>query len=879
MPTAAALAIHAAGGRVEPTRVAARVSASAAAPLTAQLPFAPGLQRLGNLEISVRVDPDGDVATVAARVQNRSDRALHLASTLFGFRWSGHGATSFRYLRHGWQSWSASCVRDLDAAGEPEFPSGPWLRGMHHAVGESPADRRGWHESDLVTAIGASPAGPACLVGVLECGRSFGVVYARREGDAVEIEVEHCIDAELAPGEARELEPVRVALGLDAGGLLEAFAADLARAANARAARPFVSGWCSWYHCFADVDEAAVLRNLETLASAPDELRVDVVQIDDGYQHAVGDWLRSNAKFPRGIAPLAMEIRAAGFTPGIWTAPFCAVPESDLAAAHDDWLLRDQGQPFCGLVHPQWSAKAKVHVLDTARAAVRAHLEGLFRELVDMGFDYLKLDFLYTAAMRSESADPSLGRAERLRCGLDAVRAGAGGDAFLLGCGCPLGAAVGVVDGMRIGPDVAPSWLPEPGHAIPGIEATVPATRNAVRNVLARAWMHRRLWLNDPDCLMARRRDTGLDAAEVRTLAATIAATGGMLVFSDDLPALTSDERALIAETAAVAKAVDAAGIPGRARVLDLLAPAAVTRVAAVDAEGGVVALVNASDEPAAAGVDLAELGVDPVALAPQALLGSPPARDDGERRIAVDLAAHASAVFRVRRRCQLVVFCDFDGTFAVQDVGSTLARRHAPDLRPALWERWARGEITAWQYNLEIFPTLDLPRAGVDAFLRTVELDPGARELVAWCERHSVPFRVLSDGFDYNLNQLQIMNDVRFAYEANRLHIDSGRWHIEAGREDPGCICGTGVCKRRCIEDFRRDHPDVTAVHIGNGRVSDTCGALAADVAFAKDSLADELVRRGEPFEAFTTLRDVIPALERLLRAAGAGRRHGLMR
>ena len=227
-----------------------------------------------------------------------------------------------------------------------------------------------------------------------------------------------------------------------------------------------------------------------------------------------------------------------------------------------------------------------------------------------------------------------------------------------------------------------------------------------------------------------------------------------------------------------------------------------------------------------------------------------------------------------MRRRSPLAVFCDFDGTFAVQDVGSTLVRRHAPDLRADLWKRYARGEITAWDYNLEVFPTLDLPRSEVDAFLRSVELDPGARDLVAWCERQSVPFRVLSDGFDYNLNRLQVIHGVRFAYEANRLHIEAGRWRIEAGCEDPSCFCGTGVCKRRCIERFRRDHPNVTVVHIGNGRVSDTCGALAADVTFAKDSLAEELGERGVAFERFTTLHDVLPTLQRLLReseAAGA--------
>jgi len=873
MPGPVVLASQVLCGRVEPTRVGARFFAGEdGAPLghtpppVATAPFALREQPLGALALELRAEASGDAATVEARVCNRSDREVRVASVLCGFRWSGHGATSLRFLRHGWQSWSFTGVRDLDATGEPEFPSGPWLRGMHHALGAVPPDRRGWHESDLVTAIGASPAGPACVVGVLEQGRSFGVVFVRRAGEAVEIEVEHCLDATLAPGEARVLEAVHIALGPDAGRLLEAFADAHARCADARAAYPFVTGWCSWYHYFADVDEAAVLRNLEALAKSRDELPVDVVQIDDGYQRAVGDWLQTNAKFPRGLAPLAAEIRAAGFTPGLWTAPFCAVPGSDFVAEHPAWLLRAGGQPFRGLLHPQWSADGSVYVLDTARAEVTAHLTALFRELVAMGFHYLKLDFLFAAAMAAQSGDPRVGRAERLRRGLEAVRSGAGGDAFLLGCGCPLGAAVGVVDGMRVGPDVAPAWLPDRAHAIPGLEATMPATANAVRNVLARAWMHRRLWLNDPDCLMARSRDTALSPAEVRTLAAAIASTGGTVVFSDDVPALASGDRALLRETAATAREVDGLGIPSRARVLDLLAPGAGVRTTALAAEGGVVAVVNGSEEPDARGFDLAELGIDPLPPTPEPLLGSRSPRGEVRRRIDLALDSRESAVYRVRRRCPLAVFCDFDGTFAVQDVGSTLARRHAPNLRPALMQRAIRGDITAWEYNLEIFPTLDLSRSEVDAFLRTVELDPGARELVAWCERSRVPFQILSDGFDYNLNRLQILHEISFRYAANQLHIDAGRWRIEPGCENPGCLCGTGVCKRRCIRAFRGRHPEAKIVHIGDGRVSDTCGALAADVVFAKRSLAEELAQRGIPFQPFTTLRDVLPALERLL-------------
>jgi len=220
-----------------------------------------------------------------------------------------------------------------------------------------------------------------------------------------------------------------------------------------------------------------------------------------------------------------------------------------------------------------------------------------------------------------------------------------------------------------------------------------------------------------------------------------------------------------------------------------------------------------------------------------------------------------------------LAVFCDFDGTFAVQDIGSTLVRRHAAELRPVLWDRYRRGEISAWEYNVAIFSSLRVTQEELDAFLRTIELDPGARDLVSWCDRNDVLFCVLSDGFDHNLDRLQAIHDLHFAYEANHLEIDAGRWRIEPGRADPSCFCGTGICKRACIEAFRSESPGATVVHIGNGRVSDTCGAIAADLTFAKDTLAEELEARGVPFEKFETLHDVLPVLRRLCEASAAQR------
>jgi 2-hydroxy-3-keto-5-methylthiopentenyl-1-phosphate phosphatase len=209
-----------------------------------------------------------------------------------------------------------------------------------------------------------------------------------------------------------------------------------------------------------------------------------------------------------------------------------------------------------------------------------------------------------------------------------------------------------------------------------------------------------------------------------------------------------------------------------------------------------------------------------------------------------------------------LAVFCDFDGTFSVQDVGSTLAQQHLPERRARLWERFSQGEFTAWSYVLALFRNFELPEKQLCAFLETIDLDPGARALLDWCREHDVPFRILSDGFDWNLDRLQRIHDVEFAYSANHLQYDGDRWCLSPGAPNETCGCGTGSCKRSLIAAYRVDHPGAYCVHIGNGRVSDLCGALEADLAFAKDTLAPALDERGADYVRFDTLHDVLAVL-----------------
>ncbi|MGI9431829.1 MAG: alpha-galactosidase [Myxococcota bacterium] len=874
MPSRSAVARHEAAGRLEAVRLGARWALDAhpergedgrpGGLAFGEGPLVAGTQRIGPVELQVAIDAEGDAASFDVSVTNFADVPLHLESIVLGFRWTGIPTGALRFLRHGWQSWSFTGSRDLDTQGEPVFPSGPWLRGLHHGIGAPAPDRAGWHESDLLSVAGLSEGGAACAVGVLERGAATGLVYLLREAESVRIEAEVCFEVPLEPGETRAAERVRVSLGSDAGRLLEELSEVHGRLAEARIASPFQAGWCTWYHFFHDVTEDDLLRNLDALSAARGELPIDVVQLDDGYQREIGDWLETNPKFPRGLAPVAGAIRDAGFRPGLWTAPFCVVPESRVFAEHPEWLLRHERGFHRGLIHPEWTPSLWVHVLDTSRDDVCAHLARTFAALVGLGFTYQKLDFLYAAGMQAEAADRALTRAARLRRGFDAIRTGAGDETFLLGCGCPLGPAVGVFDGMRIGPDVAPHWGWKTDGAVPGIEETRPNTRGAVRNTITRAFMHRRLWLNDPDCVMARTSDTELSEDEVDTLAVAVAATGGMTIFSDDVPVLSAADRARVGGALSLAREVDAAGTRGTARAWGLLRSEIPEGVSAWTPEGAVVALVNGSEGAREVRFPLAEVRSNVTGPGAEPSLGLVRPKLEGETAVAA-LAPHQTALARLRGELWLGVFCDFDGTFAVQDVGSTLAKRYAGERRAPLWERLSRGELGAWEYNMELLDGLPLPEETLDAFLRTVELDPGASDLVAWCEERGVPFRVLSDGFDRNLDRLQDLTGVRFAYDSNRLWYERGHWRIAAGHPDASCTCGTGVCKRARIEAFRVQHPGAQLVHIGNGRVSDVCGALAADVVFAKDTLAEELETRGVAFHRFETLHEVIAVLERL--------------
>jgi alpha-galactosidase len=295
-------------------------------------------------------------------------------------------------------------------------------------------------------------------------------------------------------------------------------------------------GWCSWYEFFTAVRGEDIYRNLAVLRDKA--YPVEVVLLDDGYQQAIGDWLAVNDKFGNDLRGLVRDTRAAGFKPGIWLAPFIVSERSALYREHPDWVVRDE-QGRNEVVLYGWNQR--IYGLDLSRPEVLEYLVRVFTTMArDWGMDYFKLDFVFAGMVKGRRASDRMTAVEGYRNALTLIRRAVGPGKYLLGCGAPTGPSIGLFDGMRIGPDVAPRWS-DPDQASP-------AVANALRNILNRSFYHGKWWMNDPDCLLVRDSRTELTGDEVLSLATAIKLSGGMLFYGDDLAALAPERERIIAK-------------------------------------------------------------------------------------------------------------------------------------------------------------------------------------------------------------------------------------------------------------------------------------------------------------------------------------------
>ena len=304
-----------------------------------------------------------------------------------------------------------------------------------------------------------------------------------------------------------------------------------------------LSGYTSWYNYFQDISEDIILRDLNGLDRASDE--VNIFQVDDGYQQAVGDWLLiDEKKFPNGMKYIADEIHKKGYKAGIWLAPFSAQVSSKIANDHPDWLLTHNRNGKKMLGCQGWGG---AYTLDIYNPEVRAYIKEVFDTVLnDWGFDMVKLDFLYSQCIEPRNGKT---RGEIMCDGVDFLREVCG-DKWILGCGVPIGACMGIFDACRISCDASKNWK----FTLKGnlsvntlvssirINCENPSSQNAIINTIFRNHLDGRAFCNDPDVFFLR--DININyTMEQKLLHGKINSVCGNVLFVSDNAGDFDDER------------------------------------------------------------------------------------------------------------------------------------------------------------------------------------------------------------------------------------------------------------------------------------------------------------------------------------------------
>jgi 2-hydroxy-3-keto-5-methylthiopentenyl-1-phosphate phosphatase len=247
-------------------------------------------------------------------------------------------------------------------------------------------------------------------------------------------------------------------------------------------------------------------------------------------------------------------------------------------------------------------------------------------------------------------------------------------------------------------------------------------------------------------------------------------------------------------------------------------------------------------------------------------------------------------------------VFCDFDGTIAVNDLGDKLFEDFGR-FQPLHWYL-EQGMCTVAQYWRAVCATLpaDIREQDVRQWACAQPADPSFGKFAAFCAEHGVPLTVVSDGFEQYIRvvverEITSLIGTEQALDSDAAtkvvaHVDiccntlvwtcipntitAQRQNICRSLEtapsvqpvfwgaNESCSCFCASCKRNAL--LTKAAPEALIVYIGDG-YSDFCAVEHADIVFAKKALAAYCNAERIPHYPFSTFDDVLMLLQQALR------------
>jgi 2-hydroxy-3-keto-5-methylthiopentenyl-1-phosphate phosphatase len=203
------------------------------------------------------------------------------------------------------------------------------------------------------------------------------------------------------------------------------------------------------------------------------------------------------------------------------------------------------------------------------------------------------------------------------------------------------------------------------------------------------------------------------------------------------------------------------------------------------------------------------------------------------------------------RMPCHVLV--DFDGTIATVDTTDALLERFALPEWHAIEDEWKAGKIGSRECMVR---QIDLVRATpdeLDAFIETIEIDPGVPAFFADARARGLEISVVSDGLDRTVNAVLARSGIIASTRANHLeYAGDSRWRLTFPNTRADCRALSGNCK--CATPNAAE--TVLRVVVGDGR-SDFCVAEQADFVLAKSKLVDHARSRNLPHASFATFAE----------------------
>lgn len=461
------------------------------------------------------IDTDSGRLTIGARVSPLSGAVTSHNTGVKAYEASGSSLTvshpfGSHFLRHGWTSWSSTRWWDVQRE-----PWRVWDKPQRTLTAEDAAtDSETDHLSYMLTAV-ESDSGRVLLVGILE-GNS---PILRVASGSIEASSSSA-DARWFVAEGPEIET------------FEAYTTAIAETRKVRSplrALEFLGPiWSSWYSWFEEITDSIITDE----TAEAERLGYGTIQIDDGWEKTIGDW-RANEKFSRGIADLASRIHDHGMKAGLWISPFIAMPDAPVVQKYPELFLHDEDGNLA-LAGFNWGRN--YYGLDLSLPMAHEWLAHTMSEIAGWGIDMFKLDFLYAGAIAAQRSS-GMDREQAYRLGLETIRDAVGDEVYLLGSGAVMNASLGVLDGVRVGPDTAPYWDNTERIKDP----TGPSVLNAIRNSLSRTWLYPLIDV-DPDVAFFRTRGSLL-SPEVNALTADVALVCRFVQCSDPVSWLDPAER------------------------------------------------------------------------------------------------------------------------------------------------------------------------------------------------------------------------------------------------------------------------------------------------------------------------------------------------